>query len=102
MFSDILLMFQVQLHQLTPNAIGELSKYIWEVATFGGVPSANGFMKRYELHYQPKKMSVDGAKVLTQYGCINFQAKCYGGQGVKLTVAIKNKWSGGWTRAWFH
>jgi hypothetical protein len=26
--SDILLKFQVQLHQLTPNAVGQLSKYI--------------------------------------------------------------------------
>jgi hypothetical protein len=49
--SNILLIFQVQIHQLTPNAIIQLSKYIWVVASFGGVPSAEGFAKRYELHY---------------------------------------------------
>jgi hypothetical protein len=49
--SNILLKFQVQLHQLTPNAIVQLSKYIWEVTRFGGIPSAGGFAKRYELHY---------------------------------------------------
>jgi hypothetical protein len=38
------------------------------VDSFKGVPSAYGFTKRYELHYQPKKMIVDGAKVLVQYG----------------------------------
>jgi hypothetical protein len=49
--ADILLKFQVQLHQLTPNVIAQLSKYFWVVASFGGIPSADGFVKRYELHY---------------------------------------------------
>jgi hypothetical protein len=66
--ADILLKFQVQLHQLTPNAMVQLSKYIWAVMSFKGVPSADGFAKRYELHYQPRKMEVDGAKVQRQYG----------------------------------
>jgi hypothetical protein len=72
------------------------------VVSFRCVPSVGGFTKRYKLHYQPKKMTVDGGDVLTQYGCINFHAKCYRGQVVRLTVVIKNKWSGGWTRAWFY
>jgi hypothetical protein len=100
--SDILLKFQVQLHQLTPNVIGQLSKYVWVVASFGGVPSTDGFAKRYKLHYQPKRMSVDGADVLAQYGCVNFQAKHYGGQGARLTVVVKNKCFGGWTQARFY
>jgi hypothetical protein len=33
--SDILLKFWVQIHQLTPNAIVQLSKYIWAVTIFG-------------------------------------------------------------------
>jgi hypothetical protein len=36
-----------------PNATGQLSKYIWMVVSFRGVPSVDGFTKRYELHYQP-------------------------------------------------
>jgi hypothetical protein len=62
MLADILLKFQVQIHQLTPNAIVQLSKYIWVVRSFGGVPSAEGFTKRYELHYQPRKMEVEGLR----------------------------------------
>jgi hypothetical protein len=61
--ADILLKYQVQLHQLTANAIAQLSNYVWAVASFGGVLSVNGFAKRYELHYHLKKMNVDGAKV---------------------------------------
>jgi hypothetical protein len=67
-----------------------------------GVPTADGFIKRYEIQYQPKKMGVDGAEVLAQYGCINFHLKRYVGHGAKLTLTVKNKWSTGWTRAWFY
>jgi hypothetical protein len=90
--ADILLKFQAQLHQLTANAMVQLSKYILAVMSFGGVLLADGFAKRYGLHFQPRKIEVDGAKVQGQYGCLNFHAKC-GGQRAKLTVAVKNKWS---------
>jgi hypothetical protein len=50
---EILLKFQVQLHQLTPDAIAQHSKYFWAVLSFGGEPSSDGFSKLYELHYQP-------------------------------------------------
>jgi hypothetical protein len=99
--SDILLKFQVQLHQLTPNVIVQLLKYIWAVVSFGGIPSADSVIKRYELHYQPRKMDVDGAEVQGQYGCINFHAKCRG-PGAKHTVAVKNKWARAWTWVWFY
>jgi hypothetical protein len=58
-------------------------------------------MKRYELHYQLRKTDVDGAELLLQYGCLNFQAK-HGGQRAKLTMAVKNKWYESWTQAWFY
>jgi hypothetical protein len=57
---EILLKFQVQLHQLTPDAIAQQSKYFWAVLSFGGEPSRDGFSKLYELHYQPQKVVVDG------------------------------------------
>jgi hypothetical protein len=71
----ILLKLQMQLHQLTPNGIAQLSKYIWAVASLRGVPSIDSFTKRYELHYQPKKIEVDGDVVEAQFGCLNFHAK---------------------------
>jgi hypothetical protein len=36
-----------------------------------------------------------------QYGCLNFHVK-RGGQRAKLTMAVKNKWSRGWTQAGFY
>jgi hypothetical protein len=72
------------------------------VVSFGHAPSADGFPKRYELHYQLKKMDVDGAVVQVQFGCVNFHLKHYEGDGAKLTLAIKNKRFAGWTQALFH
>jgi hypothetical protein len=71
----ILLKFQVQLHQLTPNTIAQLSKYCWAVTSIRGVPSANGFAKRYELQYQPKRMEIDRDVMQAQFGCLNFHVK---------------------------
>jgi hypothetical protein len=78
--SDILLKFQVQIHQLTSNAIVQLSKYIWAMASIGDVPSAKGFANMYELHYQPRKIEFDGVEVQVKYGCLNFHAKHGGGR----------------------
>jgi hypothetical protein len=47
----ILVKYQLQLHQPTPNGFAPLSKYFWAMMSFGGEPSSDGFMKRYELHH---------------------------------------------------
>jgi hypothetical protein len=97
---EILIKYLVQLHQLTPNAIAQLSKYFWAMLSFGGVPSSDGFAKCYELHYQPKKIVVDGFEKYQQFGIVNFHARHGGEAG--LTTAIKNKWPIRWTKAWFY
>jgi hypothetical protein len=81
---------------VTPNAIAQLSKYFWVVLSFGGEPSSDGFAKRYKLHYQPKKVVVDGFEKFQQFCVINFHAKWDGEAG--LTPAIKNKLSARWTK----
>jgi hypothetical protein len=58
--TDILVKFHVQLHQLAPNAFAQFSKYFWAAMSFGGKPSGDGFVERYELHYQSKKVGGDG------------------------------------------
>jgi hypothetical protein len=97
--TDILLKFRVQLHQLTLNAFAQFSEYFLVVLSFSEKPSGDGFMKHYELHYQPKKVDADGVEKYQQFGCINFHARQ--GIGAKLILVIKNKWSVGWTKVWF-
>jgi hypothetical protein len=67
--ANILLKFQAQLHQLTPNAIAQLSNYFWAVGSFSGVPSGDAFVKWYELHYQPKKVETAEGCLFVQYDC---------------------------------
>jgi hypothetical protein len=98
--ADILLHFQTQLHQLTPNAIAQLSKIFWAIGSFGGVPSGNLFVNPYELHYQPKTVETPEGDRITQYRCLNFHAKR--DDIPKLSLTIKNKWSTGWNKLWFY
>ena len=42
--------FNAKLHYLTPNAIVQMSKFIWAVRTFGGEVSVDAFCRLYELH----------------------------------------------------
>jgi hypothetical protein len=72
---DILLPFQAQLHQLMCNAMAQLSKYFCAISSFWGVPMSNVFVKRYELHYQPKKVETPESEMVAQYGCLNFYAQ---------------------------
>jgi hypothetical protein len=52
-----------------------MSKYFWVKLSFGGEPSSDGFAKRYELHYQPKKIAANGFEKFQQFGVINFDGK---------------------------
>jgi hypothetical protein len=82
----ILQKFRVQLYQLTPNAIVQIGKFIWAVSSCEGRPTANVFAKYYELHYQKKKIRLDGSDntLGAQFGCITFHPGRYRGRA-KLT-----------------
>jgi hypothetical protein len=47
---EVLRRFSVQIHQLTPNAVVALSKYVWATTSYGGQPSVEVFAKYYCLH----------------------------------------------------
>jgi hypothetical protein len=74
-FTEILLKFRVQLHQMTPNAIAQMSKYFLGVLSCGGEPSSDGFSKHCEKHYQPNKIAIDGFEKFQQFSVINFHDK---------------------------
>jgi hypothetical protein len=98
--AEILQKFRVHLHQLTPNTIVQIGKFIWAVSSCRGYPTADLFTTHYELHYQQKKLKLKGNKnkLAAQFGCITFHPTCR----AKLTPAVKNKWSSGWVRNWFY
>jgi hypothetical protein len=47
---EVLRKFEIQIHQLTPNVMVALTKYVWVVSSYGGEPSAEVFAKNYCLH----------------------------------------------------
>jgi hypothetical protein len=77
---DILRKFQVQLHQLTPNAIVLISKFLWVVTSRGGHPTIDVFSHHYELHYQNKNIQLEGFETnfAAQFGCITFHPSRFG------------------------
>ena len=54
--SEVLQKFKVQVHQLTPNAVVALAKYVWATTSYGGQPSVEVFAKQYCLHWQKRKI----------------------------------------------
>jgi hypothetical protein len=93
---DILQKFWVQLHQLTPNAIVQVGMFIWAVNSCGGHPTVDVFTHHYELHYQNKKIHLEGfgTTFATQFGCISFYQSWFGNR-VRLTPSMRNKWTSG-------
>jgi hypothetical protein len=69
--SEVLQKFEVQVHQLTPNAVVALAKYVWATTSYGGQPSVEVFAKQYCLHWQKRKI---GHKI-TQFGSCTFTPK---------------------------
>jgi hypothetical protein len=51
---EVLRRFNVQIHQLTPNAVVALSKYVWATTSYGGQSSVEVFAKYYCMHWQKK------------------------------------------------
>jgi hypothetical protein len=54
--AEVLQRFDVQVHQLTPNVVVALAKYVWAVTSYGGQPSVEVFAKNYCLHWQKRKI----------------------------------------------
>jgi hypothetical protein len=95
----VLRRFNVQIHQLTPNAVVALSKYVWATTSYGGQPSVEVFAKYYCLHWQ--KRMIGG--VVAQFGSCTFTPKTGKTtmQVVELVPCARNKW-GNWNEFWFY
>jgi hypothetical protein len=97
--SEVLQKFEVQVHQLTPNAVVALAKYVWATTSYGGQPSVEVFAKQYCLHWQKRKI---GQKI-AQFGSCTFTPKSgkTSMEVVELVPCARNKW-GNWWDYWFY
>jgi hypothetical protein len=96
---EVLQRYEVQIHQLTPNAVVALAKYVWAVTSYGGQPSVEVFAKNYCLHWQKRKV---GNKI-AQFGSCSFTPRTgkTSTEVVELVPCARNKW-GNWYDYWFY
>jgi hypothetical protein len=97
--AEVLWRFEVQVHQLTPNVVVALAKYVWAVASYGGQPSVEVFTKNYCLHWQKRKI---GDKI-AQFGSCTFTSRTgkTSVEVVEIVPCARNKW-GNWWDFWFY
>jgi hypothetical protein len=96
MIGEVLKMFEIYLHQLTPNAIVRLNVYIWALRSQGKSANAEGFCQVHELHYQTKARANGLHK---NFSCYNFAYR----KDIKAPmIGYCNKWPTGWTNEWFY
>jgi hypothetical protein len=96
---EVLRRFNVQIHQLTLNAMVALSKYVWATTSYGGQPSVEVFAKYYCLHWQKRMIGNEVA----QFGSCTFTPKTgkTSMEVVELVPCARNKW-GNWHEFWFY
>ena len=96
---EVLRRFNVQIHQLTPNVVVALSKYVWATTSYGGQPSVEVFAKYYCLHWQKRMIGNEVA----QFGSCTFTLKTgkTSMEVVELVPCARNKW-GNWHEFWFY
>jgi hypothetical protein len=89
----------VQIHQLIPNAMAALAKYVWAVFSYGGEPPVEVFTKKYCLHWQKSKIG----GLIAQLGSCTFTPRTgkTSAEVVEIVPCAKNKW-GNWWYLWFY
>jgi hypothetical protein len=97
--AEVLQRFEVQVHQLTPNAVVALAKYVWAMTSYGSQPSVEVFAKNYCLHWQKRKI---GSKI-AQFGSCTYTLRTgkTSTEVVELVPYARNKW-GNWWDYWFY
>jgi hypothetical protein len=89
MIGEVLKIFEIDFHQLTPNAIVRLSVYIWPLRSQGMSPNAKAFYRVHELHYQTKARA-DGLH--DNFSCYNF---AYRKDTKAPVLSYRTKWPTG-------
>ncbi|PUZ65799.1 hypothetical protein GQ55_3G253900 [Panicum hallii var. hallii] len=95
--------FDMYLHHLTPNAVLQLSVYMWALKTMGVSPSVENFVRAHTIHHQPLHMErMQGSTVVkeeAQFASLNFK---YHSDVEAPVVCYKNKWDKYWNAYWFY
>jgi hypothetical protein len=93
----VLKIYQVYLHQITPEAIIRMGIFIWAVRSQGLEPNAKSFCSMHELLYEMKPWSKE--QYHNNFGCYNFVARS--GSSCPMPT-FRKRWPGDWMKEWFY
>jgi hypothetical protein len=94
---EVLKIFQIFLHQLTPEAIIRMGLFVWAVRSQGLEPSAKCFCSMHELLYETK--ATDKEQYHNNFSCYGFIAHSNASYPVPT---YQKRWPGAWMEEWFY
>jgi hypothetical protein len=93
---EVLKMYEIFLHQITPEAIIRMGIFVWAVRSQGLEPSAKCFCSMHKLLYETKPWGKE--KYHNNFGCYNFVARS--GSSCPMPT-FRKRWPGDWMKEWF-
>jgi hypothetical protein len=94
---EVLKIFQIFLHQVTPEAIIRMGMFVWAVRSQGLEPSVKCFCNMHELLYETK--ATDKEQYHNNFGCYGFIARSNASYPVPT---YRKRWTGAWMEEWFY
>jgi hypothetical protein len=94
---EVLKIFQIFLHQITPEAIIKMGLFVWAVRSQGLEPSAKCFCNMHELLYETK--ATGKVQYHNNFGCYGFIARSNASYPVPT---FQKRWPGSWMEEWFY
>jgi hypothetical protein len=94
---EVLKIYQVYLHQITPEAIIRMGIFVWAVRSQGLEPNAKSFCSMHELLYETKPWGKE--QYHNNFGCYSFVVR----SGSSCPVpTFRKRWPGDWMKEWFY
>jgi hypothetical protein len=94
---EVLKIYQIYLHQITPKAIIRMGIFVWAIRSQGLEPSAKCFCSMHELLYETKAMGKE--QYHNNFGCYGFIARPHASHPVPT---FWKRWPRAWMEEWFY
>jgi hypothetical protein len=94
---EVLKIYEIFLHQITPEAIIRMRIFIWAVRSQGLEPSEKCFCSMHELCYETKPQGKE--QYHNNFGCYSFVARSGSSYPVRT---FRKRWPGAWMEEWFY
>jgi hypothetical protein len=94
---EVLKIYQIFLHQITPEAIIRMGIFVWAVRSQGLEPSAKCFCSMHELLYETTATGKE--QYHNNFGCYGFIARPNASHSVPT---FQKRWPEAWMEEWFY